>query len=93
MNFTVVGELLAKDCCVEHRYEIESGGPGWEDAEKQVQRAVKSKSGKEDVTVSVRASKPAGSGKRKGESAEQIYREEIGDKEAKRLKKGMRKNK
>ncbi|KAI4171414.1 MAG: hypothetical protein LQ343_004270 [Gyalolechia ehrenbergii] len=74
------------------RYEIESGGPGWEDAEKQVQRAVKAKGGKEDVTVSVRASKPASSGKRKGESAEQVYAEEIGDKEAKRLKKGMRKS-
>ncbi|KAI4181854.1 MAG: hypothetical protein L6R41_006365 [Letrouitia leprolyta] len=75
------------------RYEIESGGPGWEDAEKQVQRTIKSKVGKEDVTVSVRASKSASSsGKRKGESAEQVYREEIGDKEAKRLKKGMRKS-
>ncbi|KAL8995500.1 MAG: hypothetical protein Q9188_006793 [Gyalolechia gomerana] len=74
------------------RYEIESGGPGWEDAEKQVQRAVKAKGGKEDVTVSVRASKPASSRKRKGESAEQVYAEEIGDKEAKRLKKGMRKS-
>ncbi|KAL8932428.1 MAG: hypothetical protein Q9211_006319 [Gyalolechia sp. 1 TL-2023] len=73
------------------RYEIESGGPGWEEAEKQVQRAVKAKGGKEDVTVSVRASKPM-SGKRKGESAEQVYAEEIGDKEAKRLKKGMRKS-
>ncbi|KAI4128826.1 MAG: hypothetical protein LQ338_002526 [Usnochroma carphineum] len=72
------------------RYEIETGDPGWEEAEKQVQRAVKAKGDKEDVTVSVRSSKPA-SGKRKGESAEQVYAEEIGNKEAKRLKKGMSK--
>lgn len=74
------------------RYEIETGGPGWEDAEKQVQKAVKAKGGKEDVTVSVRSSKPV-SGKRKGESAEQVYAEEIGNKEAKRLKKGVKKSK
>ncbi|KAL8824500.1 MAG: hypothetical protein Q9170_008132 [Blastenia crenularia] len=72
------------------RYEIETGGPGWEDAEKQVQKAVKNKGEKEDVTVSVRSSKFA-SGKRKGETAEQVYAEEIGNKEAKRLKKGMKK--
>lgn len=72
------------------RYEIENGGPGWEEAEKQVQRATKSKGDKDGVTVSVRSSKPA-SAKRKGESAEQVYAEEIGNKEAKRLKKGMKK--
>ncbi|KAL8686516.1 MAG: hypothetical protein Q9218_007048 [Villophora microphyllina] len=73
------------------RYEIESGNPAaWEDAEKQVQRAVKSKGGKEGVTVSVRST----TGKRKkGESAEKVFAEEIGDKEAKRLKKDMNKNK
>lgn len=74
-----------------NRYEIETGGPGWEEAEKQVQKTVKAKGGKEDVTVSVRSSKQA-SGKRKGESAEQVYAEEIGNKEAKRLKKGMKKS-
>ncbi|KAL8753569.1 MAG: hypothetical protein Q9184_005380, partial [Pyrenodesmia sp. 2 TL-2023] len=74
------------------RYEIETGGPGWEDAEKQVQKAVKANGGNENMTVSVRSSKPA-SGKRKGESAEQVYAEEIGNKEAKRLKKGMKKSK
>ncbi|KAL8703877.1 MAG: hypothetical protein Q9201_002966 [Fulgogasparrea decipioides] len=74
------------------KYEIESGGPGWEEAEKQVQRAMKVKGDNDGdgVTVSVRSSKPA-SGKRKGESAEKVYAEEIGDKEAKRLKKGMKK--
>ncbi|KAL8909839.1 MAG: hypothetical protein Q9171_004863 [Xanthocarpia ochracea] len=71
------------------RYEIETGNPGWEDAEKQVQRAVKSKGHKANVTVSVRSSKPSDK-KRKGESAEKIYAEEIGNKEAKRLKKGMK---
>ncbi|KAL8932339.1 MAG: hypothetical protein Q9216_006878 [Gyalolechia sp. 2 TL-2023] len=82
------------------RYEIETGAPGWADAEKQVQRAAmraKVKGGNEDLTVSVRAAASSGnSGKRKkgggGESAEQVYKEEIGDqKEAKRLRKGMRK--
>lgn len=73
------------------RYEIETGGPGWEEAEAQVQRAVKAKGDKADVTVSVRSSKAAGEKKRKkGESAEKIYAEEIGDKAAKRLKKGMK---
>ncbi|KAI4238194.1 MAG: hypothetical protein LQ352_007892 [Teloschistes flavicans] len=73
------------------KYEIESGNPGWEDAEKQVQRAVKSKGDQGGVTVSVRSSKPATGKKRKGESAEKVYAEEIGDKEAKRMRKGMRK--
>ena len=72
------------------RYEIETGGPGWEEAEKLVQRA-QEKSGAKDVTVSVKSSKSER--KRKGESAEDIYREEIGDKEAKKLKKGMNKMK
>ena len=40
------------------------------------------------MTVSVKADKKR---KRKGETAEDVYREEIGDKEAKRLRKGMRK--
>ncbi|KAL8732629.1 MAG: hypothetical protein Q9166_002604 [cf. Caloplaca sp. 2 TL-2023] len=72
------------------RYEIESGNPGWEEAEKQVQRAMKAKGDNvADVTVSVRSTKPAEK-KRKGESAEKIYAEEIGNKEAKRLKKGMK---
>ena len=41
------------------------------------------------MTVSVKSSKPA-SAKRKGESAEDVYNEEIGDKEAKKLKRGMK---
>ncbi|KAL8708308.1 MAG: hypothetical protein Q9220_006783 [cf. Caloplaca sp. 1 TL-2023] len=74
------------------KYEIEAEGPGWEEAEKQVQRAVKTKGDNVDVTVSVRSSKAA-PGKRKGETAEEIYAEEIGNKEAKRLKKGMKRSK
>lgn len=53
-------------------------------------------SGTEAVTVSVRSTKSApaaGKGKRKGETVEQVYNEEIGDREAKRLRKGMSKNK
>lgn len=52
-------------------------------------------SGTEAVTVSVRSTTSTavtGKGKRKGETAEQVYNEEIGDREAKRLRKGMSKN-
>jgi len=70
------------------KYEIETGGAGWEEAEKQVKRA-QAKGEPRDLTVSVKSSKS--DKKRKGESAEDVYREEIGDKEAKRLKKGMKK--
>ena len=73
------------------RYEIETGGSGWQEAEKQVQRAQARGGAKEVTTVSVKADRKDGK-KRKGlETAEEVYREEIGDKEAKRLKKGMRK--
>ena len=81
------------------QYEIAVSPPDWADAEKQVQRTLSSypkpKSNDKleaSVTVSVKSSKPANA-KRKGETAEDIYREEIGDKEAKRLKKRMRKAK
>ena len=70
------------------KYEIETGGPGWEAAEKQVKRA-QARGGAKEVTVSVKSDRK--DRKRKGETAEDVYREEIGDKEAKRLKKGMRK--
>ncbi|MCJ1228409.1 killer toxin resistant protein [Toensbergia leucococca] len=73
------------------KYEIENGDAGWDDAEKQVKRAVRANGGGESVTVSVKGSKPASSGKRKGETVEEVYAEEIGNKEAKKLKKGMRK--
>lgn len=44
------------------------------------------------VTVSVRSSKAATEKKRKGAiTAEEVYAEEIGNKEAKRLKKGLSK--
>ncbi|KAG8527152.1 killer toxin resistant protein [Bacidia gigantensis] len=82
------------------RYEIESGGAGWEEAEEKVQRS-QAKGGAGDVTVSVRSErKEGGKGgmggmgkKRKGESAEEVYAEEIGRKEEKRLRKGMAKAK
>ena len=53
------------------KYEIESGGVGWEEAEKQVKKA-HAKGGGKDVTVSVKAEKK--DRKRKGESAEEIYK-------------------
>ena len=75
----------------------------WAEAEAQIQRHAqskpesgsKSKSESDGVaveyipTVSVKST--AVDGKRKGETAEQVYKEEIGNREAKRLKKGMRK--
>ena len=70
------------------KYEIETGGAAWEEAEKQVKRA-QARGGAKEVTVSVKSDKK--DKKRKGETAEDVYREEIGDKEAKKLKKGMRK--
>lgn len=70
------------------KYEIETGGVGWEEAEKQVKRA-QARGGAKEVTVSLKSDRK--DKKRKGETAEDVYREEIGDKEVKRLKKGMRK--
>ncbi len=72
------------------KYEIETGDAGWEEAEAQVKRA-QARGGAREVTVSVKSERKEK--KRKGETAEEVYREEIGDKEAKRLKKGMRKAK
>ena len=43
------------------------------------------------MTVSVRADSGKDRKRKKGETAEDVYKEEIGDKEAKRLRKGMRK--
>ncbi|KAL9101080.1 MAG: hypothetical protein Q9163_003628 [Psora crenata] len=70
------------------KYEVETEGAGWDAAENQVQRATR-RGRVDDITVSVKSSKPER--KRKGASAEEIYKEEIGDKETKRLKKGMKK--
>ncbi|KAL6715966.1 N-acetyltransferase 10 [Lecanora helva] len=68
------------------KYEIESGAP-WEDAEKQVKRALGGGKGVGDVTVSVKAKE--GKKRKGGEGeAERVWKEEIGDKEAKRLRKG-----
>ena len=73
------------------RYEIETGGPGWEEAEKQVDRA--QKAGKGDVTVSVKSEKKRDEKRKAAASAADIYREEIGEREEKRIKKGMAKSK
>lgn len=73
------------------RYEIETGGVEWDEAEKQVQRA--QKRGKDDVTVSVKSDRKAEKKRKGGASAEEVYREEIGDREEKRLKHGMSKSK
>ncbi len=77
------------------KYEIENGGVvGWEEAEKQVSKAHKrgggggaGTGGDGSLTVSVK--KEGKESKRKGESAEEIWREEVGDGEAKRMRRGM----
>lgn len=69
-----------------YRYEIAEGAPGWADAEKQVLNAAKK--GQKSVVVSVKTAKP----KRKaGESAAEIYAEEMGEKQHKKAKKGSKK--
>lgn len=75
------------------RYEIANGGTDWVEAESQIKRTAQVKAnGGKSMTVSVKSSNPA-SAKRKGESAADVYAEEIGNREAKKLKKGMRKSK
>ena len=79
------------------RYEIEAGGAGWEEAERQVGKSIKGggeqegKKKEPELTVSVRSSLPAaGKKKRKGDlSAAEIYAAEIAEPEAKRLRRGM----
>jgi N-acetyltransferase 10 len=67
------------------RYEIADGAPGWADAERQVQNATKS--GQKNVVVSVKSLK-----KRKtGETAAEIYEQELGEKVHKKAKKGFKK--
>lgn len=69
------------------RYEIAEGAPGWADAEKQVLNAAKS--GQKNIVVSV---KSAHSKRKAGETAAEIYAEEMrgekGHKKAKSSKKG-----
>ncbi|KAJ8065947.1 hypothetical protein OCU04_005048 [Sclerotinia nivalis] len=68
------------------QYEIEAGAPGWAEAEKQVKNAAKS--GKKDIVVGVKSTKT----KRKaGESAAEIYEQEMGEKTHKKAKKGSKK--
>jgi len=72
------------------QYEIEEGAPGWADAEKQVLTA--SKHGQKNPIVSVKSSK---SKRKAGESAAEIYEQELGEKARKKVKKdkGSKKNK
>jgi N-acetyltransferase 10 len=67
------------------RYEIADGAPGWADAERQVLKATKS--GQKNMVVSVKSLK-----KRKtGETAAEIYEQELGEKAHKKAKKGSKK--
>ncbi|PQE22987.1 hypothetical protein CJF32_00004384 [Rutstroemia sp. NJR-2017a WRK4] len=64
------------------QYEIEAGAPGWADAEKQVLNAAKS--GQKNPVVSVKSSK---SKRKAGETAAEIYEQELGEKAHKKAKK------
>jgi len=64
------------------QYEIEEGAPGWGDAEKQVLNA--SRGGQKNPVVSVKSLKQ----KRKaGDTAAEIYAQELGEKPSKKVKK------
>jgi N-acetyltransferase 10 len=70
------------------RYEIEEGAPGWADAERQVLSATKS--GQKNPVVSVKSTKT----KRKaGETAAEIYEQELREKAHKKAKRGSKKEK
>jgi len=75
------------------KYEIENGGVvGWEEAERQVSKAHKKGAGAGvggDGSLTVSVKKEGKGSKRKGESAEEIWREEVGEGEAKRMRRGM----
>jgi N-acetyltransferase 10 len=70
-----------------YRYEIEAGAPGWAEAEKQVLSAAKS--GQKNPVVSVKSSK---SKRKAGETAAEIYEQELGEKAHKKAKKGSKKS-
>lgn len=70
-------------------YEIESGNPGWEDAEKQVSKAA-TRGVERDVVVSVKSAEKTEKKRKGGEGAmASVYREETREREGKRLRKGM----
>lgn len=87
------------------KYEIEANGGAtqWEEAEAQVKRAHTQGRETDGVLVSVARADEGGAGgaggeghnkKRKGATTvEDVYKEEIGDREEKRMKKGMQKQK
>jgi N-acetyltransferase 10 len=66
------------------RYAIDGDAPAWEDAEKQVRNAAKD--GKANPVVSVKSKH-----KRKaGQTAAEVYEEEMGEKTSKKTKKSKR---
>ena len=48
--------------------------------------------GGKSLTVSVKSTKSVSAQKRKGDTVAEVYAEEIGEKEAKRMKKGLRRS-
>jgi N-acetyltransferase 10 len=68
------------------RYEIAEGAPGWADAEKQILNAFKDRHN--SMVVSVKTAK---SKRKAGETAAEIYAEEMGDKTHKKAKKASKK--
>ena len=76
-------------------YEMSTSAPDWVDAEAQVKRTLDKKKGGEDgdaPTVSVKSAVRKAE-KRKGDSVEDVWREEIGEKEGKRARKAKGKGK
>ena len=70
------------------RYEIEEGALGWADAERQVLNAAKS--GQKNPVVSVKSTKTR---RKAGETATEIYEQELGEKAHKKTKRGSKKEK
>lgn len=76
--------MLTKTLSLSYRYEIDGDAPAWEEAEKQVRSAAKD--GKVNPIVSVKSKQ-----KRKaGQTAAEIYAEEMGGKSSKKMKKGKK---
>ena len=73
------------------RYELNSSAPDWAEAEQQVTRTLEKGKGKDAPTVSVKNSKMTV--KRKGETAEDIWQEEIGDRQEKKKARKEKKGK
>jgi N-acetyltransferase 10 len=80
--------LFRAPCQCYGRYEIEEGAPGWADAERQVLAATKS--GHKNPVVSVKSTKTK---RQAGETAAEIYDQEMGEKGHKKAKRGSKKEK